>query len=234
MTRLFRPPPALRSAYGRIPPRARRARPGRPLGRERGGGARDATPGRGRDRGRALAPSFHHPPARAAHLEVQARRRTQRECAWLGVRVPSPSKRGPAALGRRVAQLPKAGLHSENPPKSGGISMAVDDYLESEVAAAAAATAVLLSPRVRGVMRKGLVYGTAGLMTAGDAALSVAKGAGRGVQQAAGRGSNARRAASASSVNRRSRASSGKTRSGRGRSNRSRSASTSSQSPASS
>jgi hypothetical protein len=66
--------------------------------------------------------------------------------------------------------------------------MAVDDYLESEVAVAAAATAVLLSPPLRGVMRKGLVYGTAGVMTAGDAVVSVAKGAGRGVQRAVGRG----------------------------------------------
>lgn len=66
--------------------------------------------------------------------------------------------------------------------------MAVDDYLEPEVGVAAAATAALLSPRVRGVMRKGLVYGTAGVMTAGDAVLSVAKGAGKGVQRAVGGG----------------------------------------------
>ena len=67
--------------------------------------------------------------------------------------------------------------------------MAVDDYLEPEVAVAAAATAALFSPRVRGVMRKGLVYGTAGVMTVGDAVASVAKGAGRGAQRAVGRGS---------------------------------------------
>jgi hypothetical protein len=66
--------------------------------------------------------------------------------------------------------------------------MAVDDYLEPEVAVAAAATAALFSPRVRGVLRRGLVYGTAGVMTAGDAVVSVAKGAGKGVQRAAGRG----------------------------------------------
>ena len=70
--------------------------------------------------------------------------------------------------------------------------MAVDDYLEPEVGVAAAATAALLSPRVRGVMRKGLVYGTAGVMTAGDAVLSVAKGAGRGVQRAVGGGGTAK------------------------------------------
>jgi hypothetical protein len=66
--------------------------------------------------------------------------------------------------------------------------MAVDDYLDSEVAVAAAATAALLSPPVRGVLRKGVVYATAGVMTAGDAVASVAKGAGRGMQRAVGRG----------------------------------------------
>jgi hypothetical protein len=66
--------------------------------------------------------------------------------------------------------------------------MAVDDYLESEVAVAAAATAALLSPQVRGVLRKGMVYATAGVMTAGDAVGSVAKGAGRGMQRVVGRG----------------------------------------------
>jgi hypothetical protein len=72
--------------------------------------------------------------------------------------------------------------------------MAVEDYLESEVAVAAAATAALLSPRVRGVMRKGLVYGTAGVMTAGDAVVSGAKGVGRGAQRVVGRGGDGARA----------------------------------------
>jgi hypothetical protein len=69
--------------------------------------------------------------------------------------------------------------------------MAVDDFLESEVAVAAAATAALLSPQVRGVLRKGLVYGTAGVMTVGDALVSGVKGAGRGVQRTVGRGPEA-------------------------------------------
>ena len=87
--------------------------------------------------------------------------------------------------------------------------MAVDDYLDSEVAVVAAATAAVFSPQVRGAMRKGLVYGTAGVMTAGDAAVSAAKGAGNAVQRAVGRGSNSNRASSANS---RSRSSSGGTR----------------------
>ena len=85
--------------------------------------------------------------------------------------------------------------------------MAVDDYLDGEVAVVAAATAAVFSPQVRGAMRKGLVYGTAGVMTAGDAAVSAAKGAGNAVQRAVGRGSNSNRASSAGS-----RSSSGATR----------------------
>ncbi len=65
--------------------------------------------------------------------------------------------------------------------------MALDDYLESEVALAIAATAAVLSPRLRGVLRSGAVYGLAGALIAGDAVTSVARGAGRGAQQAAGR-----------------------------------------------
>jgi hypothetical protein len=68
--------------------------------------------------------------------------------------------------------------------------MGVDDFVESEVAVAAAATAALVSPRVRGVMRRGLVYGTAGVMTVGDTVVSAAKGAGRGMQRVVGRGSS--------------------------------------------
>lgn len=67
--------------------------------------------------------------------------------------------------------------------------MDLDDYLESEVAIAVAATAAVLSPRVRGWLRRGAVYGLAGAFIAGDAVSSVARSAGRGAQQA---GSSAR------------------------------------------
>lgn len=63
--------------------------------------------------------------------------------------------------------------------------MALDDFLESEVAIAVAGTAALLSPRVRGVLRSGAVYGLAGALIAGNAVGSVARGAGRGARQAA-------------------------------------------------
>jgi hypothetical protein len=54
---------------------------------------------------------------------------------------------------------------------------AFDDFMESEVAVAAAATAALFSPRVRGLLRGGAVYGLAGLLTAGDMIFSVARSA---------------------------------------------------------
>ncbi len=63
--------------------------------------------------------------------------------------------------------------------------MALDDYVESEVAIAAAVAAAVFSPRVRGVLRKGAVYGVAGVLVAGDAVGSFARGVGRGAQNAA-------------------------------------------------
>jgi hypothetical protein len=75
--------------------------------------------------------------------------------------------------------------------------MAADDYLDSEVAVAAAVTAILLSPQARRVARKGLVYATAGVMTAGDAVGSVAKGAGGRVQRTVGRGPDGQSGATA-------------------------------------
>ena len=62
--------------------------------------------------------------------------------------------------------------------------MGLDDFVESEVAVAVAATAAVLSPRVRGLLRRGAVYGVAGALIAGDAVSSVARGAGSGAQQA--------------------------------------------------
>jgi hypothetical protein len=45
--------------------------------------------------------------------------------------------------------------------------MALEDYLDSEVGIAVAATAVLLSPRMRGLVRKGIVSVLAGAIKAG-------------------------------------------------------------------
>jgi hypothetical protein len=56
--------------------------------------------------------------------------------------------------------------------------MAVDDFLDAEVGLAVAATAAVLSPRVRGVLRRGAVYGVAGVIAAGEAVTSAAKNVG--------------------------------------------------------
>jgi phage-related minor tail protein len=53
--------------------------------------------------------------------------------------------------------------------------MAVEDYLDSHVAIAVAATATILSPRVRKVLRRGAVYGVTGVLMAGDALSGVAR-----------------------------------------------------------
>ena len=66
--------------------------------------------------------------------------------------------------------------------------MAMDDYMESEVAVAVAVTAVVMSPRARNVLRKGAVYGLAGVLKAADAVGSFARGVGRGAGQGATRG----------------------------------------------
>ena len=63
--------------------------------------------------------------------------------------------------------------------------MGLDDLVESEVAVAVAATAAVMSPRVRRLARSGAVYGLAGALIAGDAVYSAARGVGRGAQQAA-------------------------------------------------
>jgi hypothetical protein len=54
--------------------------------------------------------------------------------------------------------------------------MALDDYLDSEVAVAVAATAVALSPGFRRVLRRGAVYGVAGVLKATDVATAAARG----------------------------------------------------------
>ena len=75
--------------------------------------------------------------------------------------------------------------------------MALDDYLEPEIAVAVAVTAAVASPPVRKVIRRGLVYGLAGLLVAKDkitavgqnvaqGARQMAASAGNGSQQAAG------------------------------------------------
>ncbi len=62
--------------------------------------------------------------------------------------------------------------------------MALEDYLEPEVAVTAAVTAAVFSPTARKLIRKGAVYGVAGILIAGDAISSFVRSVGQGVQQA--------------------------------------------------
>ena len=55
--------------------------------------------------------------------------------------------------------------------------------LDREVGVAVAATATVLSPRAREAVRKGAVYGLAGVLKAGDVAFSTVRGAARGAQE---------------------------------------------------
>jgi hypothetical protein len=62
--------------------------------------------------------------------------------------------------------------------------MALDDYLDTEVAVAVAATAAALSPGFRRVLRRGAVYGVAGVLKATDVATAAARGVARGASSA--------------------------------------------------
>lgn len=63
--------------------------------------------------------------------------------------------------------------------------MAAKDYLKPQVAVAVAVTAAISSPRLRKWARRGMVYGIAGALMAGDALSSAARSAARAAQEAA-------------------------------------------------
>lgn len=69
--------------------------------------------------------------------------------------------------------------------------MALEDFMDSEVGIAVAATAVVLSPQVRNFVRRGLVYGMAGVLKAGDTLSGAAQGVASEIQQTAASGMNA-------------------------------------------
>jgi hypothetical protein len=60
--------------------------------------------------------------------------------------------------------------------------MGLDDFVDAEVGVAVAATAAILSPRAREVMRRGAVYGLAGVLTAGDLVASAVRGVASGAR----------------------------------------------------
>ncbi|MBE3558628.1 MAG: hypothetical protein IMW89_05300 [Ktedonobacteraceae bacterium] len=61
--------------------------------------------------------------------------------------------------------------------------MELDDFLQPEVAVAAAVAAAIASPRGRKAIRRGLVYGTAGVLIAGDAIASFTRNISRSIPQ---------------------------------------------------
>ena len=69
--------------------------------------------------------------------------------------------------------------------------MEPEDFLEPEVAITAAVTAAIFSPRARRVLRRGAIYGMAGVLIAGDAIASLARRVGQGVRQAGASTANA-------------------------------------------
>jgi hypothetical protein len=62
--------------------------------------------------------------------------------------------------------------------------MALEDWLESEVALAVAATTVVLSPRARRYVRQGAVYAVAGALKAADVVAAAGRGVAGGVGSA--------------------------------------------------
>ncbi len=79
--------------------------------------------------------------------------------------------------------------------------MAAEDFVESEVAIVAAATAAAFSPRVRAVVRRGAVLGLSGLLSIGETVVGAARGAGRGMQRAVPVPARRRPVAATKSVN---------------------------------
>jgi hypothetical protein len=73
----------------------------------------------------------------------------------------------------------------------------IESYAEPEVAVAAVVVAAAVSPPVRRSLRKGVVYGLAGLLMAGDKVTAAASGVACGVRRAVG----GARSAPAQSVN---------------------------------
>lgn len=71
--------------------------------------------------------------------------------------------------------------------------MDLDDFFGSQTAIAVGLTAAVLSPRARKVLRRGAVYGVAGVLVAGDAVSAAARGARHGAEQAAAAASGAER-----------------------------------------
>jgi hypothetical protein len=66
--------------------------------------------------------------------------------------------------------------------------MDLEDFLEPEVGITAVVAAAIFSPGARKLIRRGLVYGTAGALIAGDAITSFTQRVGQGARQVAASG----------------------------------------------
>jgi hypothetical protein len=61
--------------------------------------------------------------------------------------------------------------------------VALEDYLEPEVVVTAAVTTAVFSPKVRRLLRRGLVYGVAGVLTVGDGLMALSPGIGQSMRE---------------------------------------------------
>lgn len=61
--------------------------------------------------------------------------------------------------------------------------LGIDDVVEKEVAVAIGSTAIAVSRPARRALRKGAVYGLAGVIMLGDGVAAFARGIGRGVRE---------------------------------------------------
>src|SRR5947207_3262570 len=62
-------------------------------------------------------------------------------------------------------------------------TMGFDDFVNTETGFMTAATAAAVSPRARQLLRRGAVYGLAGVLRAGDVVAAAARGAVRGARE---------------------------------------------------
>ncbi|HEX6507996.1 MAG TPA: hypothetical protein VF221_10215 [Chloroflexota bacterium] len=69
--------------------------------------------------------------------------------------------------------------------------MALEDFVDPEVGVAVAVTALAASPQARNLVRRGLVYGLAGLLRAGETVTIATRGVAGAAQQTAASASSA-------------------------------------------
>jgi hypothetical protein len=81
----------------------------------------------------------------------------------------------------RMAGNLRANAHVARADSQWRYVMALEDFAEPETAVAVGATAAIFSPRVREFLHRGAVYGVAGVLVAGDAVTSFARGVRRGL-----------------------------------------------------